>query len=123
MTAPEPAPDALATLRQVNHHLGSALLRFHPQRKNCLAIKPHDFSGLLNQLQRASNCLRGLASPGEMGAELEKECREYRTNLEKLKRFLPDVQVRLLAEKARLEAARSHLVAAEEWARSRQDVL
>jgi hypothetical protein len=49
---------------------------------------------------------------------LEKEALEYRRNLEKLKHFLPDVQARLLAEKSRLETARTHVAAAAAWAKA-----
>jgi len=40
-----------------------------------------------------------------------------------LKRFLPDVQARLLAEKSRLEAARIHVTAAAAWGRASRHTL
>ena len=51
-------PDALATLRQVNDNLRSALLCLRPERKHCSALRPQDFSDLLSQLLRAAECLR-----------------------------------------------------------------
>jgi len=50
-------------------------------------------------------------------ADFEKEKSDYRRNLELLKQFLPGLHVRLLAEKARLEAARLQVSAAAAWAR------
>jgi hypothetical protein len=48
--------------------------------------------------------------------ELKNQSLEYRSNLEQLKLLLPDFQVRLLAEKSRLEEAKSHFAAAADWA-------
>ena len=110
-------PDALETLRQVNENLRSALVLLRPERKRCSSIKPQDFSALLSQLLRAAECLRHPPADSEASAELEKEALEYRRNLEKLKRFLPGLHVRLLAEKSRLETARTHVAAAMAWAR------
>jgi hypothetical protein len=116
-------PDALESLRQVNDNLRSALLRLRPERKRCSSITPQDFSDILSQLLRAAECLRRPPAHSEAAAALEKESLEYRTNLEKLKHFLPDVHVRLLAEKSRLETARAHVAAAAAWARSRKKTL
>jgi hypothetical protein len=124
MSTPTPMPpDALETLRQVNENLRSALLRLRPERKHCSSIKPKDFSDILSQLLRAAECLRCLPPPSEAAVTLEKESLEYRNNLEKLKHFLPDLQVRLLAEKARLETARTHVAAAGAWAQARKKTL
>ncbi len=111
-------PDALETLRQVNDNLRSALIRLRPERKPCSAIRPQDFSGLRSQLAQAAECLRQPPLDSKTAAAFEKESLEYRGNLEKLKRFLPDVHARLLAEKSRLEKARSHVTAAAAWGRA-----
>jgi hypothetical protein len=112
--------EAVDTLRQVNENLRSALIRFRPERKHCSTIKPQDFSDLLTQLLRAAECLRRKPAYSEeslaIEAALEKESHEYRSNLQKLKRFLPDLHLRLLAEKSRLETARAHVSAAAAWA-------
>jgi len=50
-------------------------------------------------------------------ADFEKEKSDYRRNLELLQQFLPGLHVRLLTEKARLEAARIQVSAAAAWAR------
>lgn len=110
-------PDALETLRQVNENLRSTLILLRPERKHCATIHPQDLSALLTQLLRAAECLRHPPAHSEATAALEKETLEYRRNLEKLKRFLPSLHVRLLAEKSRLETAQTHLAAATAWAR------
>jgi hypothetical protein len=121
-------PDALETLRQVNENLRSALVRLRPERKHCSSIKPQDFSDLLGQLLRAADCLRRRpkhpeAIVAEATVALEKESLEYRANLEKLKHFLPDLHIRLLAEKSRLETARNHVAAKAAWARASKQTL
>ncbi len=116
-------PDAIETLRQVNDSLRSALVRLRPERKHCSTIRPQDFSDILSQLLRASECLQHPPADTEAAAALEKEALEYRGNLEKLKRFLPDLYVRLLAERSRLETARTHVAAAADWARSSKKTL
>jgi hypothetical protein len=108
--------DPLATLRQVNDNVRSALLRLRPEQKHCSTIRPQDFSDMLGELVRAADCLRNLPANLEAGSELEKEIAEYRSNLEKLKQFLPDLHGRLLAERARLQSMRAHVAAAAAWA-------
>ena len=103
-----------ATLRAVNKSLKSALVRFRPEQQHCSAIKPHELSDLLGVILQAADCLRGI-SP-QAAPELKHESLEYRSNLEQLKQLLPDFQVRLLAEKARLEVAKSHVAAGAAWA-------
>ncbi len=114
---------ALETLRQVNHNLRSALAGFLPERRHCSTIKPQDFAEILHQLLRASECLRGIPSHSEANAALDKETLEYRNNLQELRHSLPDVNVRLLAEKSRLETARNHLAAAASWERANKKTL
>ena len=123
ISTPTPVPpDALETLRQVNDNLRSELLRLRPERTHCSSIKPQDFSAILSQLVRAAECLRHLP-PDSEAAAFEKESLQYRGNLEKLKHFLPDLQVRLLAEKTRLETARTQVAAAAAWAQARKKTL
>ena len=129
MPTPVPTPpDALETLRQINETLRSALVLFRPERTHCSRLQPPDFSGLLSQLLQAAECLRRRSEHidpilPEAAAALKKESLEYRSNLEKLKHFLPDLQVRLLAEKSRLESARTHLSAKAAWAKANQQTL
>jgi len=122
MPMPMP-PDALETLRQVNENLRSALIRLRPERKHCSAIRPQDFTDILSQLLRAAECLRRLPAHSDATVALEKESLEYRSNLEQLKHFLPNLQVRLLAEKSRLETAKTHVATAAAWARASKKTL
>jgi hypothetical protein len=55
--------------------------------------------------------------------ESEKEALEYRSNLEKLKHFLPELHGSLLAERARLETAQTHVAAAAAWAQASKKTL
>jgi len=111
-------PDALETLRQVNDNLRSALIRLRPEQKHCSTVRPQDFSDILSQLLRAAECLSRLPAEPEAALALEKESLKYRSNLEKLQHFLPDLHSRLLAEKSRLETAQNHVAAAAAWARA-----
>jgi hypothetical protein len=115
--------DTLETLHQVNDSLRSALIRLRPEQKNCSTIRPEDFSDLLSQVLRAAECLRQPPPHSGSGAALEKESLEYRSNLEKLKQFLPDLHGRLLAEKARLENVQLHVAAAAAWTRASKKIL
>ena len=113
-------PDAIETLQQVNASLRSALVRLRPERTHCSAIRPQDFSDILNQLLRGAECLRRPPQQADAAGALQKEAIEYRSNLERLKHFLPDVHMRLLAERLRLESARMHVTSAADWARARE---
>ena len=115
--------DPLETLRQVNDNLRSALIRLHPEQKHCSTVRPQDFSDILSQLLRAAECLRRLPAQPEAAVALEKESLKYRNNLEKLQHFLPDLHNRLLAEKSRIETARTHVAAAAAWARASKKTL
>ena len=115
--------DPLETLRQVNDNLHSALIRLHPEQKHCSTVRPQDFSDILSQLLRAAECLRRLPAQPEAAVALEKESLKYRNNLEKLQHFLPDLHNRLLAEKSRIETARTHVAAAAAWARAGKKTL
>jgi len=114
--------DALEILRQVNDSLRFALVRLRPERRHCSTISPQDFSDIRCEVQRASECLRRLP-PDADAAALEEQSLEYRSNLKKLRQFLPDVHGRLLAEKSRLETARNHLAAAASWDRASKGTL
>ena len=116
-------PDALETLRQVNGSLRTALTRLRPEQKHCSTVMPQDFSDLLSQLLRAAECLRHPPAQSQASVALDKESLEYRSNLEKLKDFLPDLHGRLLVEKARLETAQTHVAAAAAWARANKKTL
>ena len=110
--------DAFDTLRQVNAHLRSALIHMQPERNHCSAITPQDFSNLRNQIQQGAECVSGLGADTTTAAQ--KEAVAYRSHLENLQQFLPDLHGRLLAEKSRLETAKDQVTATTAWARVSQ---
>lgn len=106
----------LLTLQQVNEKIRKALQRFRPELQHCAAILPGELSTLRAELLRARKSLENaIAEPGNEKA-LSQEVREYRVNLEKLKHVLPDLQMRLMAERTRLQNAQVHISAAAAWA-------
>ena len=109
------AADKLTTLHEVNGRIRSALTRLRPDQKHCSDIRPQDFSDLLSEILRAAECLRD-QPPTSEAVELAQASLEYRTNLERLREFLPLLHGNLLAEKSRLEAARAQVAAAGAWA-------
>jgi hypothetical protein len=113
--------DAFDTLRQVNAHLRSALIHMQPERNHCSAITPQDFSNLRNQIQQGAECVSGLGADTTTAAQ--KEAVAYRSHLENLQQFLPDLHGRLLAEKSRLETAKDQVTATTAWARASQKTL
>ena len=119
MPTPE---DNLAILRAVNKHLRLVLIRLRPEQQHCSSIKPEDFSDLRSEIQRAASCVQGV-SLAFQAPELRSESLEYRRNLEQVKQLLPDLQIRLLAEKSRLEGEKEHVAAAAAWAGASATVL
>lgn len=106
--------DDLATMCAINKSLKSALVRLRPERQHCSAIKAQELSDLRCTILQAAECRRRVSA--QPTPELKNESSEYRNSLEQLKQLLPDFQVRLLAEKSRLEEAKSHVAAAAGWA-------
>ena len=109
----------LLTLRHVNGEVRRALQRFRPELRHCSGIAPGEFSALRAELSCARQCLHEAKSPMEAPEDVTafaREVSEYRANLEKLKHILPDVQMRLLVETARLRKVQLHLAAADAWA-------
>jgi hypothetical protein len=126
--------DALDTLREVNDHLRSALIRLCPEQSSEQSsvqlpepkggsIRSQDLAGIRGEILRAAECVHRPRPHSESAAAFEKEALEYRTNLEKLRHILPLVHGRLLAGKSRLEAARNHVAAAAAWARASKESL
>lgn len=120
----QPTPDALETpeltLSEVNENLHAWLVRLRPERSSCSSINHKDFATIISQLRRAAECFREQRTHLADTA-FEQEARDYRANLERLLQFLPSLQVRLLAEKARLETVRTHLASASAWAGASQN--
>jgi len=112
---------AIQRLRVVNQNLRAGLARLQSEQDRPTAIAATEFADLLAEIVCATDCLRGgglTAAP-----EWEKEKSQFRSNLEQLAKVLPSVSGRLLAEKARLEAARAHVAKAAAWAQARAKTL
>lgn len=113
---------ATPTLREINDKLRAAAFRLGPTERLASSFKPEELSSIVELLRQATLCLSSASRddldsphPSEEGA-----VREYRENVEGLKRLLPSLHVRLLVEKERLEAARTRLAATHEWSETRK---
>ena len=113
----------MATLRQINEDLRTALLRLLPEHRHCSTLKPQDFSHVLSHLLRARECLCASTVLSQASSELEKEKLRYRGHLETLNTLLPDVQLRLLAERSRIETAQGQLTATSAWLQASRKTL
>ena len=114
---------ALDILRDANRNLRLGLLRLQPESNIADPLVPSSLSGLLAELLRVAECLGKMPAAGLREIKLEKEISEYRANLEELSQLLPSVHGQLLAEKTRLEIARSHVQAAALWTQLSQKTL
>lgn len=106
-------------LREVNVRLRFWLENLGPGASSGPAT-PIQINAVLDELLRAGAWLQsgfpsGVAQEDAKG-EFEFEITEYRQHLEKLRELLPFIHSQLLQERARLEAERTRLDAAAEWA-------
>lgn len=116
-------------LHETNSRLGSLLdsLAFDgdDERKHdgnqTRPASPGQMAGLLSELMRAGEWLRGL--PAEKDPAVEIELREYKKNVERLRELMPSIQSALLQERARLEQERARVESAAAWARSSRQTL
>ena len=111
------------SLRIANKNLRAGLARLQPEANSPSLLTPEDLLDLHAMVSQAASCRRSLASDSVADSELEREIREYRGNIEKLAEVLSSVQGRLMAEKVRLQTARSHVAATNAWARASKDTL
>lgn len=117
--------DQLAqNLHETNRRLRFWLDSLFPEQEPLSAAKPQQMAGLLSELLRAGEWLRrGLPREQDRDAELEAELGHYRRNVLRLRELLPSIHRVLLREKARLEAERSQVECAAEWARGSRRTL
>lgn len=116
-----PADQFAQNLQQTNLRLRVWLERLNTDPAN-LAASPELISSLLSELLQVGECLR--ASPHEQRSPaLQSELAEYRRNLERLRGWMPAIHSHLLEERARLEAERSRVSAAEQWAHGSRQTL
>jgi hypothetical protein len=83
---------------------------------------PEQMAGFLSELLRAGEWLQS-GLPPEKDPELQTALVEYRKNVERLRELLPSIQRHLLSERARLEASRTQVESAVEWARASRQTL
>jgi hypothetical protein len=78
-------------------------------------VCPEDLAATFMEITRVGELLRGHTTvPPD--PDLEEAFGRYRVLLESLRESMPRLHCRLLLERARLEAQRSHLEAASTWA-------
>jgi hypothetical protein len=121
---------ALALSRSQHLHETNRRLRFwldslrgQPGQPAALAAPEH-MAALLSELLYAGAALRAqpIPAPGR-DPELDTELQDYRSQVELLRDLLPSLQRQLLAERSRLEAQRTRLRSAAEWARASRQTL
>jgi hypothetical protein len=86
-------------------------------------VNPQDLENLLAEMIQAMEWLRQLPKHLPSDTESEKAVSEYRSSVEQLQQILPAMHVRLINEKVRLEAARTHLAGAAAWVHASRSTL
>jgi hypothetical protein len=113
------ASDVSETLRLTNNRVRE-LMRC---MQSGALVKLEDVEKLLGELTSAAAWLRQVPPHSRLEPEWAKEVANYRSTLEQLQQLLPGIHQRLLAEKARLEAAHTHLTAATAWSDASRNTL
>jgi hypothetical protein len=111
------------SLRAVNRSLRARLARLPGGQTNSGGIAPTEFTDLLTELRRGTDCWRSLPEASTPEGEMVSELSDYRRNVERLRTILPSLQARLLIEKTRLESARAHVTKAAAWAQGSKKTL
>lgn len=103
-------------LRETNTRLRFWLEGLAPEDAHRARPTPQVISGLLSELLRIGECLRG-GPPAQPDTQLQAELEEYRGNIQRLRDRMPAIHRHLLEERARMESERTRIEAAMEWAR------
>jgi hypothetical protein len=112
------------TLRQTNRRMISWLEGLVVMQGRQTVATPAQMSELLSELLRAGAGLRAEPIPAKGNdPELDGQLETYRHNLERLRELLPFLHSQLLGERARLEAQRTRVRLAAEWARASRRTL
>lgn len=109
-------------LRNINRRLRTLLDTVAPENVEPVPATPEQLAGLLTELLQAGDLLRQPRVEAHT-LEMDGEINSYRKNVERLRDIVPIMQTRLLAERARLEAERTHLESAAAWARANRKTL
>lgn len=110
-------------LYETNQHMRFWLDSISQQGHPAVAASEH-MAALLSELSRVGGRLRAEPLPAKgSDPELDAELDEYRCHVERLRELLPSIHRQLLAERARLEAQRTRVRSAAEWARASRQTL
>jgi hypothetical protein len=111
-------------LRDANLRLSFWLDRMAPATGQPVITTPEGMAALLSELLRAGTSFRAepLPAKGE-DPDLDRELQQYRDHVERLRDLLPSIHSQLLTERAQLEAQRTRLRSAAEWARASRQTL
>jgi hypothetical protein len=112
------------SLRETNRRLHFLLDTLAPKFGPPVTAAPEHMAALLSQLLHAGAGLRAepILARGQ-DPELDAEIAQYRSHVERLRELLPFIHSQLLAERQRLEAQRSRVRSAAEWARASRQTL
>ena len=123
MTSLVQTPSLLQILRNSNRRL-SFYLDSIAAKHGREVVTPEQMGILLSELLAAGAGLRAQPLPVQGNdRELDIELAEYRRQVERLRDLLPSIHRALLTERSRIEAQRSRLQAATEWARASRQTL
>jgi len=112
------------TLRETNHRLGFWLDSMRTPHGQPSLATPEHMAALLSELLQAGTGLRAEPLPAKgSDPEFDEEIEQYRRHVEHLRDLLPSIHRQLLVERARLEAQRSRVRSAAEWARASRQTL
>jgi len=111
-------------LRETNRRLRVWLDSIIARPTQAAVAAPDHLGYLLSELLRAGDKLRAqpMLARGD-DPDLDREVEEYRGHVERLGELLPSIHRQLLAERASLEAQRSRVRSAAEWAHASRRTL
>ena len=117
-----PVDPSLAYLRCANERLYALLAQL---RQESVGAGIGGTDALLRLLSEVANTARlsGMFAQCVGSAAGEKELSKYREILEELRQLLPTIQIRLLSDRARLEAERAHCCSLTAWAETSRRTL
>jgi len=107
---------SVEAMAEVNRKLTQFLDTLQPTRASH-SVTPEQMSAVFAELVRVAEWKRAGAAQHAQGP-LAEELSRYHRLLEQLRQVLPSLHARLLTERSRLQAERTHLDAASAWARS-----
>jgi hypothetical protein len=114
----------MQNLQETNHRLRFWLDGMVDKHGQPGLATPEHMTSLLSELLRAGAGLRADPIPVKGNdPELDEELERYRRNVELLRDLLPSIHNQLLVERARLEAQRTRVQSAAEWARASRQTL